>query len=215
MPTVLTNAHGHESYAHLGIPIGWSWSKAAYFIYGDAGDWWEPDFEELCEAIWDLYTNYAAYLPRAKESAAIVDREWRDIHTAARFIEATRPWIDAPRVEATEPKVPQQRLYLVRVIQPYRADIGGCTYLFEPGRDYWEPADVKRILFEAGRLDPSCLTVTQVGEDCGVLDAGLTESQIDRIGGYQAEHAWCPTCGQRMNTQPTRADDLLAKGAAT
>ncbi len=40
MPTILSDAHGHSEFSHLGIPIPCGLSKAGMFLYGDAGTWW-------------------------------------------------------------------------------------------------------------------------------------------------------------------------------
>jgi hypothetical protein len=72
-------------------------------------------------------------------------------------------------------------------------DIGCIKYRFEPGTEYWVFADVKRVLFEAGLLDPSCL------HEDDPKNCGLAPHQVKAIGGYQAAHSKCPTCGQELN----------------
>lgn len=59
-PTILGMGHGHSAFAHYGIPIGtnpFRCDKATF--WGDGGEWWEPDFDQMCEAMWDVYNNYA------------------------------------------------------------------------------------------------------------------------------------------------------------
>ena len=91
------------------------------------------------------------------------------------------------------------------------ADIGPSSFIFEVGKDYYESADVKRILFESGLLDPSCLVLD---DEVGI---GLNDQQLARIPEYSAAHAHCPSCGQMLNTQPTKADEEYDKiiGALT
>src|SRR5205807_7448785 len=36
IPTILTDAHGHKDFAHLGLGLSSKMAKADYFIYGDA-----------------------------------------------------------------------------------------------------------------------------------------------------------------------------------
>jgi len=58
---------------------------------------------------------------------------------------------------------------------------------------------VKRVMWENGVLDPSCLEGA---------DTGLHPRQIEAKGDYTAAHAYCRECGQRLGSHPTRSDDL-------
>lgn len=212
IPTILTDAHGHHGFADLGIPIGWDWADADYFIYGDAGQWWEPRFDEICEAMWDVYQRYDYHEGRAVASAVIVAADWTSSRTAEKFRDLLAPHLTEPLLPASPGyMVPYQKRYLVRVNQPWKADIVNEQFFWKPGQDYWELADVKRILFEAGVLDPSCLQQYVIGQETGAMDIGLTPAQLERIPDYSAAHAHCMTCGQRLNSQPTKADDILAE----
>lgn len=202
MPTILTNAHGHESFAHLGIPIGWEWADSDYFIYGDAGKWWEPDFEELCEAMWDVYKNYTTHATRARDAALHINNNWTMKQSAEKFAACFD--LDAPPVKGNKVHRTVRKLYPVVVDRIYVADIGGVRHVFQPGKKYYEPADVKRILFESGKLDPICLEQSMEG----VVDSGLHPMQLGMKEEYAAEHSYCPTCAQRLNTVPTRAEDI-------
>jgi hypothetical protein len=208
MPTILTNAHGHEGFAHLGIPIDWHWDEASYFVYGDAGQWWEPDFEQLCEAMHDVYHNYAEHLRVAKINAGIVADKWTSDQTATNFRTLLSPYIDEPGPTDRVAHIPEKRKFLVRVNAGMQADIGGLTHRFEEGRDYWQHADVKRLLFEGGHLDISCLPKYNDNPD---VEQGLSPRQLGRQEDYAAEHAYCPACRQRLNTLPTKADDIEAE----
>jgi hypothetical protein len=194
-PTILTNAHGHEAFAELGIGLDSTMTKAAYFIFGDAGQWWEPDFEQLCEAMWDVYQNYPRHVLRARQNAARAARIFTWENTAANF--CSQLPIDGPYHWTGGYVVPDVKLYHVRVRKPERLDVAGVLRIFQPGVDYREVADLKRILFDADMLDPACLEET---------DHGLTPEQGERIGQYSAENSYCPTCGQQLNTRPTKAD---------
>jgi len=200
MPTILTDAHGHSSFAKLGIPLGWDWSKAEYFIYGDAGDWWEPKFDELCELMWDVYTNYQKHVDRAAVIAqSIIPQEFSWERCAERFIEAHGNELSRPYQGNGSYYFPEHQNYLVRVSRKWEAEIAGLHFMWLPGKDYYEPADVKRILFERGVLEPSCLDGP---------DHGLVENQVARIGAYSAHKEWCPTCHQQLNSRPNQADAL-------
>lgn len=213
-PTILTNAHGHAAFAHLGIGIGSKPAPADYFIYGDAGEWWEPDFDELCERMVWVYKTYEHRARDARLNAwNAVNHEsarftWN--HTAEQFVAAFDGALDLPPTGTQEWFRPDVKRFLVMVNEPWSADIAGVTYHFMPGQRYYELSDVKRILFEAGKLDPACIAT--IGPDGNIedFDHGLTQSQAERIPDYTAAHAHCNLCGQRLGTAPTRADDLLA-----
>jgi glycosyltransferase involved in cell wall biosynthesis len=200
IPTILTDAHGHEAFAHLGLGIPAGQSKSAYFIYGDAGTWWEPDFNELCERMEYVYNNYEFEEQMAARNATIARDTFTWAHTARNFIDAigtehlTVPFSGGGWYE------PEARRYLVRVNKDFVCDISGLRYRFVVGQDYWEPSDVLRILFEAELLEPSCLTAQ------GVANPGLAPAQVAEIGAYSASQTHCPTCGQMLNSGPTWAD---------
>lgn len=200
-PTILTAAHGHEAFAHLGYGLSSTPTEADYFSFGYAGQWWEPDFDELCDHMKWVYDNY----DEAEAFAATSSEEARSTFT---WENSARMLVDAigldvlttPYTGTGEKVAATLRRFRVIVNQPWKADIAGKSFLFEPGRVYYETADVLRILFDAGLLDPACL----------VANPGLTENQKARIETYSASHAHCPSCNQRLNTQPTKADDLMA-----
>jgi glycosyltransferase involved in cell wall biosynthesis len=200
-PTILTNAHGHESYAHLGIPISTTMSKAGYFLMGEAGQWWEPDLDEVCEAMWDVYCNYDTHAATAKESAAVVASDWTWSNTADQFLDAVGDQIDLPyRGDSTWVK-PERRLYKIITTRDHTSDGAGITRHFLKGKEYWDIADIKRIMFEADLLDPSCLDG----------DHGLAPDQVDRFDGYRASREWCPTCQQRLNSGEQYSDWFLSQ----
>lgn len=209
LPTILTDAHGHGSFAKYGIPLGWSWKKADYFIYGDAGDWWEPDYDQLCESMWDVYHNWQPHVDAAEQVAKnVIPKYFTWDHCADRFIDAHDGALERPYTGDKSYYYPEQLRYLVRVTAPFSADIAGAMYHWRPTddegnpKDYYEPADVKRILFEKGSLDPVCLE----GDD-----TGLAEFQIARIGAHTAAQEWCPTCHQQLNTGVQKADVILSE----
>lgn len=216
LPTILTNAHGHASFAPLGIPIGYSMQPSNYFIYGEAGDWWEPDFDELCEAMFATYTDYEPYRIQAGFAAREVAENWTWAHTTDRFIDAVGyDLINQPMFQSGDWVEIERALYHVRVKKTWAADIAGQSYRWDPGIDYYEPADIKRILFEGGLLDPACVADYHIDADTGAIDAGgLLPSQIDRSKNPTGAHAYCPTCHTQLNTGIQRADVIEAELAA-
>lgn len=207
-PTILTDAHGHASFAHLGYGLSTTLSQSDYFIYGDAGEWWEPSFDELCDWMRWVYDNYGQAVEDGRQAAETIAKEWSWLDTAQRFAGILDVPMSQPFVESEWHK-PARRLYPVVSTTNRFVEIGGYQFYWKAGDTYWETADVKRIAFEAGWLDPSCLPEsTGTGEHAEWMDAGITEAQAERMGEYSARHSYCPTCHQQLNTKPTKADDL-------
>jgi len=197
-PTILTAAHGHDSFAHLGLGLGSTLSKSAYFIYGDAGDWWEPDFDELVDRMRWVYDHYDDALAQAKTAADIVATDFTWARTAQRFVDAIGDdRLATPYRGDGEWHEPERLRYEVLVNRPWFCEIAGRAYRFTPGQPTWELADVKRVLWEAGVLDERCIR----GDDTGLHPSQLADRD-------SAVHAYCGSCGQRLGSQPTRADDL-------
>lgn len=201
MPTILTDAHGHQAFAHLGYGISAGLSKAGYFAQGYAGDWWEPNFDELCDRMRWVYDNYTDATEFAATASQVAREQFTWENSARRLVEAIGPDVLAqPYAGSGEQKKAELLLFRVIVNKPWKAEIGGTHYLFEPGVVYHEPADVLRILFDGGLLDPSCLD-----------DKGLSKTQVERLGTYSASHSHCYACGHLANDGPTYADYLFHK----
>lgn len=196
-PTILTDAHGHESFAHLGMGISATLTQSAYFIYGDAGDWWEPDLDELCERMRYVYDNFDAAQELAKINAKTIRKSWTWRQTAQEFVDAIGRDRLCMSCEPGPWKAPEIKRFLVRVNKFWQADIGGTMYQFHVDTDYYEPADVKRILFEADLLDVSC--IQQMKPDGEIFETGLTPEQCSRLGDYTAAHSRCALCHQPLN----------------
>lgn len=225
-PTIATNAHGHAAFGHLmTYPLDWDLQETppASFHHGPAGSWWEPNFDQLCEAMESAYENYDRDVDIARVNADRAVQEFSWDTCAGLYLDAIgRERLELPDVIPT--KViekdgnshntpiqgnwiqPMIRRYLVRVNSHRMFEVGGVQYLMEPGKDYWEPADVKRILFDSGSLDLSCLPAN-VSRD---VDLGLTPEQVERIPEYSGAHALCPTCQQHLNSNRPTLEELEA-----
>lgn len=201
MPTILTNAHGHAGFAHLGYGLDYKMEQSSYFVYGEAGDWWEPDFDHLCDYMLWVYENYDAACETAKVASdeALSTFTWAE--TARQFVEALEGEIDQPYTGNGEWFTPDIKRYKLVTNRDFAADIAGVNYQWRKGVEYLELADCKRILFEAGILDPVC---------CEGEDNGLTESQMEHLRDYSGAHSFCRECGHRLNDGASRTDELMA-----
>lgn len=198
-PTVLTGAHGHASFAEYGYPIGSTLTPADYFVYGDAGEWWEPNFDELVERMRWVYDHYQEACAHAEIGAKEVARRFTWADCAEQFLDGIgRDHLTVPYQGARRWETPESLLYPVRVLRRWVADVAGDRYVLEPGVSYYVPADVKRILFEGGKLDPACID-----------DGGLAPSQVAHADGYRWDKLWCPTCDQQLNSGIRKQDVIL------
>lgn len=194
IPTILGDAHGHAEFAKYGIPLDTKLVKAAApgTFFGDNGQWWEPDFDQMCEAMWDVYQNYPKYEFQAELNAYACAGEFNWKMTAAKLIyNLPTLWADAPAEPEWFSAPP--RLYQIRVMKPEKFVINGRVYIFKPwdgtpDTEYWEPADLKMRLGEKGNLHPSVINPH---------DMGVEAAAIARV---RADEATCPTCGQLLNT---------------
>lgn len=189
-PTILTDAHGHASFAHLGMPIGYTSVKSSYFIYGDAGDWWEPNLDELCDYMRWTYENYDTAAGEAAVNSLTARCAFTWNLTANGILDALGPERLGDYDGPDEWYEPETLLYPVALRRNRVFDHGPSTYSYEAGKEYWVFGDVKRILFEGGELDPSCLN------DDDPKNCGLAPEQVERAGLYRADHSKCYACGR-------------------
>jgi glycosyltransferase involved in cell wall biosynthesis len=198
IPTILTDAHGHASYAHLGMGLNTTLSKAGYFIYGDAQDWWEPDFDELVDSMRYVYDNYDEALVRAKRNSADALSQFTWRHTANGFMDAVGRDRMVEYQGPNEWYKPEMKLYPVLPMNDAVRDIGGMVYSFQKGQLQYAPADVKRIMWESGGLDPTGPT------------EGLLPEQLARLPYALKRAQYCPHCYQKLNSGTTLADEIMA-----
>ncbi len=202
LPTILTDAHGHAEFADLGYGISATPAQSEYFIYGDAGLWWEPSLDELCQQMEYVYYNYDAAREYAEMNSAVCHRQFSWEQCAEKFVQAIGPeHFTAEYSGSGEWVKPGLKKYLVRVTKPWAAEIAGNHYQFNPGVDYYEIADVKRILYEGvGILDPTCVSPPSTSGPLTEAETGLTDDQLARFGAYSAAHSYCWTCSQKLNS---------------
>lgn len=197
-PTILSDAHGHREYGYL-TPhtlVSTKQVEADPFVFGDAGEWWEPDLQEVCALMWDVFLNWSDYLPQAKHAAEVIADEYTWDHSAARLVDLIQP-DDDTLSEFTWHHL-TQRVYHIVTTRDCAYEVNGVAYQFDKGKDYWEYADLKRIMYEHGVLDMVCIDEA---------DSGLLPAQLSNAERYRAQHAFCKECGQRLNSDPSLAFD--------
>lgn len=200
IPTILTAEHGHASFAHLGYALASKLVPAGYFMLagqGGAGNWWEPDRDELIGWMRYVYNHYDKAVDDMKVSAERVARDFTWANTAKAFCAVVGDEMSKPYTGSGEWEMPVIDHFLLITNRDYAAEIAGHHYQWTKGERYYEPADVKRILFESGVVDPACL-----GDD-----PGFTAGEVEKYSGI---HSWCRECGQKLGSGESRSDTLLA-----
>lgn len=160
MPTILSDAHGHAEFSRWGTPIPCTKVKAEFSGLGDPGMWWEPDPEALRAAIADHLERFDVHAARQYACALDVQREFAwDPH---RLLELAGPTITQTR-GAWQP-YQSPRVHKIRVTETVDAHIGPHHVRMAPNTLYLHTWDVKRVLHEAGYLDPELWDPNSVKE---------------------------------------------------
>ena len=151
-PTILTDAAGHAEFSQYGIPIPWHPMESVNEIVGRSGDWWSPDEDVALDALKEVFLDYPLFAERAANSAEGI-HEFTWDRTATEILNnlpdqkgEIGEWVDCP-----------QTLLAMFVVKPCEANIGGQAFRFQPGVQYNVTADVKRVMYDAGFVDPACL----------------------------------------------------------
>jgi glycosyltransferase involved in cell wall biosynthesis len=90
LPTIITNATGCTDYAHLGIPISATMTKASWHdhVYNDdTGLWASPDIDELLKTMQSVVNEYDEISDFAMKSARIIHSEWSWDSVADKILE--------------------------------------------------------------------------------------------------------------------------------
>lgn len=62
IPTICTSGTACEEYSHLSIPLDYEWSDEGLFgLYIGNGPWMKPNFDDLCDKLYDVSQNYDKY----------------------------------------------------------------------------------------------------------------------------------------------------------
>lgn len=192
-PTILGDAHGHAAYAHYGIPLHTHpFECRGATFWGDGGEWWEPDFEEMCEAMRDVYDRYADYEESAVVSAYAAAQEFTWARTAESVIFELSPQLFEPAPAAKVWRGAPPKLFHIRVNKSCAYTVNGVQNAFEPGIDYHESADLKRAIIASGHLDMTTFDPHDLG----------LEDNAD-LAALRARNSICPTCHNPYNRDQT------------
>lgn len=148
VPVVLTNAHGHREFADLATHrISTTSVPCENGFWGGAGDWDEPNRNELAAAILDVYKNRDKYRRQAAlTSFAVGSFNW---HTAAeQLLQIVKPTSNT----RSDVWVPLEPTCEIEVSKRVQADIGGHRVDLAPGIKHRVVLNVRDVLKKAGVL---------------------------------------------------------------
>jgi len=148
VPTVLSDAHGHREFSDLAthrIPTRSVPTNEG--VWQNMGDWDEPDFDALCDALKDLHENHKRYRQQAETHAGETSAfNW---NTAAdQLLQVVKPTGNrvTGKWKALEPECE------IEVKKRVQADIGGHRVELTPGVKHRVVLNVRDVLKAAGLL---------------------------------------------------------------
>ena len=75
IPTICTNALACTEFADMSVPLDFVWgSKNMSGIYSDAGEWAEPNFDDLCDKMLYVVNNYQEVSDKTYKSAEYINK---------------------------------------------------------------------------------------------------------------------------------------------
>ena len=75
IPTICTDALASTEYAYMSVPLDFKWDKwKMNGIYSDAGEWAVPDFDDLCDKMQYIATNYEEVANKTYQSALHINK---------------------------------------------------------------------------------------------------------------------------------------------
>lgn len=210
IPTILTEAHGHTSFAYLGYPVSATLEKAGDFMAGDAGQWWTADVDELVDRMRYVYDNYDEAVLRARVNADKVARHFSVKAMAQRVLDIL-PDSLISYAGSGEWFVPNPKLYRVVTNRDYKAEVAGNVLYCVKGEEYWLSADAKRVLYDHGVLDPVCIESYIDAETGEFVDTGITAQQMKEYELKRDLPRVCPTCNQVFGSGRNASDEIFER----
>ena len=148
VPVVLTNAHGHREFADLATHrISTTSVPCENGFWGGAGDWDEPNRDELAAAILDVYKNRDKYRRQAALTApAVGSFNWGT--AADQLLQIVKPTSNT----RSDVWVGLEPMCEIEVSKRVQADIGKHRVELLPGMKHRVVLNVRDVLLKAGLL---------------------------------------------------------------
>lgn len=75
IPTICTNVLACTDFAHMSIPLDFIWgTKNMSGVYSNAGEWAEPNFDDLCDKMLYVINNYQEVSDKTYKSAEFINQ---------------------------------------------------------------------------------------------------------------------------------------------
>jgi hypothetical protein len=197
MPTILGDAHGHAAYAWYGMPVRAKEVAIEGYSthWGQPGNAWVPDFEEICERMRAVYDDPQIAFDYAARSSVLIHDEFSWDKTAA-IVMGHLPELEDPDLPEGLPwHRMAQRLYEVEVIRHSTWQINGVLHTYDPGQLYYEAWDMKERLASRGDLSLRCIDP---------LERGYVDPP-------KIPKPRCPSCNQRYGVDDSLLPENLVK----
>jgi glycosyltransferase involved in cell wall biosynthesis len=213
IPTVVSQGHGHSDFTDLCWSAPTKLVKAGEFMMGDAGDWWETDVDALAEQMRWVYDNYDVACHEAAWNSAIVAERYNLKILGKRTLDALGRQNLTPYKGDGSWFKPDHRLYKVVTLRDWKAEIAEKVIIVDKGEEYWFGADVKRVLYDAGVLDPVCIELElNRGKPISEwVDTGMTADQLRHYEKYRDLKRSCQTCGQIIGSGIKASDEIFER----
>lgn len=161
IPTILTDAHGHRAYSQFGIPLAARRARADLFAFGECGSWWDVDPAHLASAMRATFGHY----DRAVDDAGAASRRiavelgWDRAASELLDVLGGSERLAAPLAGGATWQPFDDVTYRVVTRRDVAVRMVGGDLEFVGGHETFASPQVKRLLFESGALDDSCLDV--------------------------------------------------------
>jgi len=154
-PTIVADNTGLSEFAHMGIPISCDRVQCKeYFLYGDAGYWHEPRFDELVEKMKWVFHNRDKANGAAEKAASLVAKKFTWKQTAKRLIELYGYEMERPaKINPTKIKHPKIKKYTVTMKKDWLGiKICGTPQDYHAGQSYPVTLDVMSMMENQGLI---------------------------------------------------------------
>lgn len=188
LPTIVPDAHGHEAFAQFGIPIEATPVPCGHATFwGDSGEWWEPNLDQMCEAMWEVYSDYEPVAEEAYVNAYRVGALYNWDNTALLIQHFLGDEMAGPDAPMDSPWVDTKPLqYRIVTNRDSVWTINGQAHHFKKGEEKWGSFDLKCLLGRSGHLDESCIDPHEMGREEADLALDANAKTL------------CPTCKQPL-----------------
>ena len=87
IPTICTNALAATEFANMSVPLDFKWgTKNMSGIYENAGEWAEPNFDDLCDKMLYVVNNYAEVCDETYRGAEFINQNMTWEHVSQKYI---------------------------------------------------------------------------------------------------------------------------------